>query len=55
MPPVPPAATVTVTILFPATTVGLAGAVGALTSVTDIEGSDGAEVPCAFVAVTVNV
>jgi hypothetical protein len=42
-------------LLTPATTVGVAGAVGALTSVTDVEASDGAEVPFVFVAVTVNV
>ena len=55
VPPDVPAATVTVTLLAPATTVGVAGAAGAVTSVTDVEASDGAEVPFVFVAVTVNV
>lgn len=46
---------VTMTFLFPAVTLGFAGAPGTLAGVTEADGADFALVPKAFRAVTVKV
>lgn len=43
----------TVTVLFPLTTVGLAGAVGTAAGTISVEAADAGDVPTAFLAFTV--